>query len=251
LNWHQNSDDFTRIIGYQAAKTRFGVAYNGLKTGELDLQGFHKTAGSWALDDVDKVKISELLQQGQVNEAETVLTSRIVEKCFFDYSSAAKPLAQNNAIANVFMQYSTFPLQTVQLWRNAFGNTLKSDPKQALASMGRVTANIAGLSVLFSEFIGYSNTPTSFLEYMMFTGGPAAGTAAEAVSIVASQDDPVSKIKRIANASAPTFTPFYGASRALTKSLRSLVDGEELMSLKYLLGGSGKDQNSALDFILP
>ena len=90
--------------------------------------------------------------------------------------------------------------------------------------------------------------PVSFLEYMMFTGGPAVGTAADAVSIVASNDDPISKGKRIIDAAKPTYTPFYGASRALRKSIQSLVEGEEIMAIQYALGGSGKEQDSALDY---
>ena len=249
LNWHQNSDDFTRIIGYQTAKNRFQAAYAGLTSGKYDLKKFHNVAGSWALDEVDKIKINDLLKQGKINEAETVLESRIVEKCFFDYSSAAKPIGQNSGVTNVFMQYSTFPLNTIQLWKNSFANTMKSDPKQALASLARVSANIAGLSVLFSDLIGYSNTPTSFLEYTMFTGGPAFTAFADTVSIMGAQTTVGQKAKRIFKTNAATYTPLYGVSKATAKSLMALSQGEELMAIQYALGGSGRDQNSIIDVL--
>ena len=248
LDWHQNSDDFDRIIGYVAAKNRFSAAYNGLKTGKYDLKQFHNVAGSWALDDVDKIKIGDFLKTGQLAEAETVLQRAVVEKCFFDYSSASKPVGQNKSVASLFMQYSTFPLQTAQLWKNSFYKSLREgNSKQALASMARVSANIAGLSVLFSELIGYSNTPISFFNYMMFTGGPVAGSVADSVSILGSQSTLGQKTEQLWKANAPSYTPYYGAGKAIKKSVMALTEGEELMALKYLLGGSGRDQDSVLD----
>ena len=184
LQWYKNSDDFTRVVAYHAARDRFMDAAERLQ--RMGPQGTEKGWGGKFMTDKDFVRMSgletmpkdlqaqtaDLIRRGKWSAAADAFATNMVTETIFPYRSGMGPIAFKGTVGKLFGMFGTYPVYYIENIKRAlkYGSTASK-----LGYAARFMGNTTALYYLFKEGLGVN--ANNFIWWVPgdFTGGPYYG----------------------------------------------------------------------------
>ena len=245
LNNFYNSDDYTRLVASKTASILFQENYPRLAKGEIDIETFMKNAKFNHLDEVDRIKATSLIQQGDIAGAETLLQRRLTDLTMFSYDQMSKPEGMNSMVGKLFGQYSTYPFSFAQFLRRGF----KAEPVKFTA---RLLIGGSLIAKFYSDVLGMDYMlPDNPLQTVMFTGGPAMTTGLSAYTdgLRLIQDPSIGKVRGISKEIGRTFVPLYGVSSKVIEGMHHITEGDYHAGLINFMGAKVKEGSAIRNII--
>jgi hypothetical protein len=174
MSWYRNSDEWSRVVAYEAAGMRFDDAlqrYQASLKGGLNMpeQNFLELAGLNSVPPQVKDQALELARNGQWGGLRGLYTSHMTNWTMFPYRAGMSPMAFRGVVGKLFGMMGHYPLYYVENIRRNLKYGSAAGKATFVASWLWNSAAIIGamqygLGIKAQDFLPW--TP------MQFTGGP-------------------------------------------------------------------------------
>lgn len=162
---YKASDIQNRLITGQTARLRFNSVADEL----LSNRNMDNVARDLRLDFLDtgsQTQILDLMSSGQLGSARNLYEDRMIQLTQFNYDPSNTPRAHRGLIGKAFGAYSTYPLQTLQLWKKG----LTSKHAAGFVATGTAMAGVTG--IIMNDVLQLGGVPYDPTGYVAFQGGP-------------------------------------------------------------------------------
>jgi hypothetical protein len=172
LSMFRSSDDYTRVIAWDASKRRFYSAVPDYLAGKIDEAAFVNVSGLSNLDPLRRNQAMSLVAQKSddaIEIAQKMFSTQMVEETMFPYRSGLGPTTFRGTFGKMFGMLGNYSLYYTENIRKAL-KYLSGPQKAAFAA--RWIANTSAIYFAFKEVFGIREM--GFLPHMpmIFTGGP-------------------------------------------------------------------------------
>lgn len=237
MDWFYGSDDYTRLVAGVSVSERFRDGLTRYSSKDWDFDKFSKFLKMDFLDGQDKVMVSEMIQKGQFDAAETSLQRIFTRMSMFEYSGLNKPRAHNSGFGKLFGQFGTYPLQFAQLVQKG----IKAEGPIYISKL--VAAN-AMVGAFYHDVLGVEDVSMNPLNSATFLGGPMMSNFGQ-LSQISKGGYTKGDLKSLWNIGTG-FIPFYGAGSNALTAFSELNEGSYMDAL-YSVGSLRATENRYFD----
>lgn len=237
MKGYQNSDTWTRMVSQVASGNVWDDAYELLRSGEIDLEGFLRRSKLENLSLSDQQSIVRLMQNNPRGAKEQFIDT-VTDMSLFSYRKTDNPAMWGGFFGKLFGKFGHYPVSYLNTLQELTTRKFRNNPGLAIMNMLRIGMT-TGIAMFAASQMGIRSSNFTPWGQAIFTGGPwfdALDGIREGLSYAGSdQKRALTTVgKSLADVLTPVQTKAMGDAIELFNSGDSYGGWLKLMSFPYM-----------------